>query len=175
MTSGWSFAERYVAGYLRALGCTDPRPLLGTRAYASGRIAMRCRLCNTTLPAMLDVIALEAVADVVARGRRRDTDFFEEDEPVADVVRAFERGQPAVTRRPVAWLTTVEALRACPEGTVLRTGAGHLEALAYRVATTDDWSVTGFESLWDSRHALNVCERWEVVTTLDVEDREERS
>ena len=151
MTSRWSFAERYVAGHLRALGCTDPKPLLGTRTYDSGRIAVRCRLCGTTLPGVVDLLA---------------TDFFEEDEPLADVVRAFERGEPVETRRPVAWLTTVEALRDCPEGAILHTGAGHLEALAYRVATTDDWAVTGFETLWDAQHMLNVCERWEFVTTL---------
>jgi hypothetical protein len=150
----WSSAERYVAAHLRALGCTDPKPLLGLRTYDSGRIAVRCRLCSTTLPALVDLFA---------------SDFFEEDEPIADVIRAFERGEKTETRRPVAWLTTVEALRACPEGTVLRTRAGHLEALAYRVATTDDWSVTGFESLWNAQHMLNVCERWELVTTLEVD------
>jgi hypothetical protein len=139
--SHWSFAEHYVAAHLRALGCTDPKPLLGLRTYASGRIAVRCRLCGTTLPALVDPL----VSDLL----------YEDDE----------------TRRPVAWLTTVGALRDCSEGTILRTGAGHLEALAYRVATTDDWSVTGFESLWDSQHMLNVCERWQLVTILDLDAR----
>jgi hypothetical protein len=145
--SRWTLAEQYVAAQLRAAGCTDPQPLLGTRAFASGRVAMRCRLCNTVLPTVAAITL--------------DDDFFEDDEPVADVVRAFDEGEPCVTRAPSPRLTQVAELNACPVGTILASVHPRLDVLAYR--KPNRWSVTGFGTSWTSEHAINMCDTWDIV------------
>lgn len=146
--SQWTLAERYVASQLRAAGCTDTQPLLGARTFASGRVAMRCRLCNTVLPGLGDITI--------------ESNFFEEDEPVEDVVRAFDEGEPVVTRAPSPRLTRAIELDACPVGTILASIHPRLDVLAYRNAS-GHWSVTGFETPWTPKHAIDVCETWDVV------------
>jgi hypothetical protein len=94
-----------------------------------------------------------------------DGTFYEDDEPLEDVERAFARGQPVVTAAPT--LSELGDLQACVEGTVLRSLSSRFDLLAWRVATTDDWAVTGFESVWNSQHMLNVSERWRVITHVE--------
>lgn len=155
--------DRYVASLLRQAGCTDPQPLLGQRAWTSGRVAPRCRLCGVLGPSVADIF-LETRDDVVhANGA-----FYESDEDVEAVERAYAAGTPVVTAPPRP--LTYDELRAAPEGTVVRAVTDDFMALAWCVTTTGDWAVTGYESVWTTQHMFDVCERWHLVTRVATDD-----
>jgi hypothetical protein len=94
------------------------------------------------------------------------SELYEDDEPIEDVERAFRAGRSVATARPT--LTTLDDLRWCPEGTLLRAANGRIVVLAWRV-TTVQWSVTGFEAIWSSEHMFGVCDRWEVIGQVNTE------
>jgi hypothetical protein len=94
------------------------------------------------------------------------TTFFEEDEPVEDVVAAFERGTPGVTGRPLHRVHA--ALVRLPEGTLLRARDSNVTALAWRVTTTDHWAVTGHDKLLSSLELLMFASTWEPTGVFGV-------
>lgn len=97
----------------------------------------------------------------------RDT-RAEDDEPIDELIAAFERGRPVVTGRPV--YTTPGHLNSLREGTLLRAVSAEHAALAWCVTTTGRWAVTGERSIFDSRRLLRFVPAWERLGVVEVDE-----